>query len=101
MYTFQDHWRMIAQENVTLVVTTCKEIEELRPKCNHYWPFNLETLPSVRDGQKKLEHWQAGMQSVNIEVTQPDPDILLSDTLVLRKMLLTDNDLGISNRPVY
>ena len=56
MYTFKDHWRMIAQENVTLIVTTCKEIEELRPKCNHYWPFDPETLHKVRDGQKKLEH---------------------------------------------
>ena len=26
--TFQDFWRMVAQENVTLIVTTCNTVEK-------------------------------------------------------------------------
>jgi len=32
--TFQDFWRMIAQENVTLIVTTCNITEKGRSKCH-------------------------------------------------------------------
>ena len=98
--TFMDHWRMIAQENVTLIVTTCKEVEQLRPKCFHYWPFEPELECQTRSGESKYATWQEGMQSHNMEVTRAAPDVQLADGLILRKLLLTDRDLGVSGRQI-
>ena len=36
--TFTDFWRMVSQENVTLIVTTCNVYEQRRPKCHQFWP---------------------------------------------------------------
>ena len=40
--TIQDVWRMIAQENVTLIVTTCNVVEKGRAKCAHFWPLSAD-----------------------------------------------------------
>lgn len=36
--TFTDFWRMVAQENVTLIVTTVNVMEKGQPKCFQFWP---------------------------------------------------------------
>ena len=36
--TWPDLWRMIAQENVTLIVTTCNTVEKGSKKCHRFWP---------------------------------------------------------------
>ena len=61
--TFQDFWRMIAQENVTLIVTTCNITEKGRSKCHQFWP-------PVEGNQKPA--WEAAIQSVNISVEPVD-----------------------------
>ena len=33
-HTFMDFWRMVSQENVTLIVTTCNVFEKRQPKCH-------------------------------------------------------------------
>lgn len=35
--TINDFWRMIAQERVALIVTTCNLKEGSRPKCEKFW----------------------------------------------------------------
>ena len=36
--TSSDLWRMISQENVTLIVTTCNTVEKGSKKCFRFWP---------------------------------------------------------------
>ena len=36
--TYPDLWRMVSQENVTLIVTTCNVVENGRSKCHQFWP---------------------------------------------------------------
>ena len=36
--TYPELWRMVAQENVTLIVTTCNTIEKGSHKCHRFWP---------------------------------------------------------------
>ena len=36
--TYTDFWRMVSQENVTLIVTTCNTVERNRSKCHKFWP---------------------------------------------------------------
>ena len=36
--TVADFWRMISQENVQMIVTTCRLKEGNRPKCEQFWP---------------------------------------------------------------
>jgi protein tyrosine phosphatase len=36
--TVDSFWRMIVQENVTLIVSVCKLAEGGRIKCHKYWP---------------------------------------------------------------
>ena len=50
--TFQDFWRMVSQENVTLIVTTCNVVEKNRPKCHQFWPPNHPN---------HVNHWEQGM----------------------------------------
>ena len=38
--TFQDFWRMVSQENVTLIVMLCNVVEKNMHKCHQYWPPN-------------------------------------------------------------
>jgi protein tyrosine phosphatase len=33
-----DFWRMVAEQNVTLIVTTCRLKEGGRAKCAKFWP---------------------------------------------------------------
>lgn len=40
--TIYDFWHMICQENVTLIVTTCKLVEGVRPKCEQFWPGDAD-----------------------------------------------------------
>ena len=89
--TFQDIWRMIAQENVTLIVTTCNLEEKGRSKCHQFWP--------PVHGNQALA-WEAAMRSVNITVEPSGEPILLTPFLILRKFSLTDSDLGIGAREV-
>lgn len=97
--TFPDLWRMVSQENVTLIVTTCNVYEAKRPKCHHFWPLEAEDSQNPQ-AQFHTEHWQAGMQSVGISVQLSGPTIQLTPNLYLRKFKLTDNDLGITDREI-
>jgi len=36
--TYTDFWRMVSQENVTLIVTTCGLVEKNTVKCHQFWP---------------------------------------------------------------
>lgn len=36
--TTDDFWQMILEQNVTMVVSTCKTVELGRKKCNQFWP---------------------------------------------------------------
>ena len=40
--TFVDFWRMVSQENVTLIVTTCNLKEKGRTKCHKFWPAEYD-----------------------------------------------------------
>ncbi len=48
--THTDFWRMVAQENVTLIVTTCNVTEKGRPKCHHFWPLSEAEKASTEGG---------------------------------------------------
>jgi protein tyrosine phosphatase len=38
-----DHfWQMIIENNVTLIVSTCKLVEDKREKCNRFWPAKTQ-----------------------------------------------------------
>lgn len=41
--TTNDFWQMIIENNVTLVVSTCKIQENGRAKCNQFWPSKNQT----------------------------------------------------------
>ena len=37
-----DHlWQMILEQNVTMIISTCKTKEGGRAKCNQFWPQNV------------------------------------------------------------
>jgi protein tyrosine phosphatase len=40
--TISDFWRMVAQEDVRMIVTVCKLKEGGRTKCELYWPNDSE-----------------------------------------------------------
>ena len=46
------------------------------------------------------EQWQDELQAVNISVQMTAPAVQLTDSLILRKFTLTDNDLGITSREI-
>ena len=38
-----DHfWQMIIEQNVTMIISTCKTKEAGRAKCNRFWPDSNE-----------------------------------------------------------
>ena len=47
--TYTDFWRMVSQENVTLIVTTCKEVENGRHKCHKFWPSDVGDMEFQSD----------------------------------------------------
>lgn len=73
---------MICQENVTLIVTTCKLVEGPRPKCEQFWPGEV--------GDKVAQHI-ANARDITVE---PIETTLLTDHLVLRKFKVTDKVFG-------
>ena len=40
--TVFDFWRMVTQERVGLIVTTCNLVEGTRTKCEQFWPYQSE-----------------------------------------------------------
>lgn len=48
--TYSDFWRMVSQENVTLIVTTCNVVENGRSKCHEFWPNDMQ------EGSKLWNH---------------------------------------------
>ena len=70
--TFVDFWRMIAQENVTLVVTTCNLVEKMRSKCHRFWPEEpqLDSPPSIANEKDYEERMSA--VGLSVEVSQPE-----------------------------
>lgn len=42
--TIKDFWRMIRQQNVSLILMLCRLEEGGRPKCDQYWPDHNESL---------------------------------------------------------
>lgn len=73
--TVVDFWRMIVQENVSLVISVCNLFEDNRPKCEKYWPDDKETVRHLK--------------SSGIVVT-PSSIEQLSQHLTLRKMIVDD-----------
>lgn len=55
--TYTDFWRMVSQENVTLIVTTCNTVEKGRPKCHHFWPMDPEQINSAAS-RANAAFWQ-------------------------------------------
>ena len=96
--TYVDFWRMISQENVTLIVTTCNLKEKMRTKCHRFWPAEPEANNPVSIANEKdyVERMEAA--GLNVEISQPDVE--LTPHLVLRRFKLTDTALGISDREV-
>ena len=58
--TFEDLWRMVSQENVTLIVTTCNVVEKHQSKCHHFWPLSEADAATVQ-GQMFTAHWEAAL----------------------------------------
>jgi protein tyrosine phosphatase len=81
--TFVDFWRMISEQNVTLVVSTCKLIEKMRPKCHQFWPnFPDNSNQSDADYAQQLA-------AVGISVTALEP-VQLTRYLFVRRFKLSD-----------
>jgi protein tyrosine phosphatase len=72
--TVDDFWRMIFEQNVTLVVSVCRLSEGGRSKCHKYWPEGSSTTdPSFKNLMRP------GMVVNQINSTS------LGDTLELRE----------------
>lgn len=78
--TIQDFWRMIWEQNSTIIVMLTKEVENTKPKCARYWP---------EDGQSELHG--------RFRVTQENTETV--GEVVIRTMLLEDTRDGL-NRTV-
>jgi len=63
---------MIVQENVTLIVSTCKLVEGKRAKCEMFWPDS-----------KQQDQFQENLDK-GMKVTRVKEDQALSSTLTLR-----------------
>lgn len=52
-----DHfWQMIVENNVTMIVSTCKLEEQGRAKCNQFWPKKTEAQFNVSQDDKNPEY---------------------------------------------
>jgi len=69
--TIDDFWRMVWEQNSTIVVMLTKEVENTKPKCARYWP---------EEGQSE----QHGRFRVTLENTETVGEV------VIRTMLLED-----------
>lgn len=52
--TLDDFWQMIWECNVSVIVMACNEIESGKPKCELYWPQQLNTSQSYGNFQVTL-----------------------------------------------
>ena len=89
--TYMDLWRMVSQENVTLIVTTCNVVEKRTPKCHQFWP------PVHTNIQAEFDE---GLSNVGITVQPSGETIQITEHLFLRKFTMTDSDLGITSREI-
>lgn len=80
--TFGDFWRMVWEQNSSIVVMLTKEIESGKLKCDHYWPEINEPLV-------------AG----NFKVTMSDAEEVQKSELIERKLTITNN-LTNESRPI-
>lgn len=48
--TTDDFWRMIWQENVTVIVMLTLDMEALKVKCHRYWPDSVDVPIDVCNG---------------------------------------------------
>jgi protein tyrosine phosphatase len=78
--TIQDFWRMIWEQNSTIIVMLTKEVENTKPKCSRYWP---------EEGQSE----QHGRFRISLENTETVGEV------VIRTMLIEDTRDG-PNRTV-
>ena len=93
--TYPDLWRMVAQENVTLIVTTCNTTEKGSRKCHRFWPNDSNQFEFSNDTDLNDT-----MRNYGIEVTSSGANQNLTDHLILRSITLTDHKLGISGRKI-
>jgi len=77
--TVYDFWRMIVQENVTLVVSTCNLIEDGRSKCEKFWPSDCTELKHLKD------------TGIKVSLNGSEQ---LSPTLTLRTFIVDDPATG-------
>ena len=89
---------MAAQENVTLIVTTCNLKEKGRTKCHQFWP--LEKEPETPVEVANVKFYNEDLQKVGISVVNDGPQVNLTPNLFIRKFKLTDTCLGIKDRVV-
>lgn len=65
--TIEHVWRMILQENVTLVVSTCSLFENGRAKCEKFWPDNTNPAFKFNHAPPGVSVWKSAEDQQLIE----------------------------------
>ena len=96
--TTEDFWRMISEQNVTLIVTTCKVYENGRMKCNKFWidPYEEKSM-QVNSSDASL---QKELEFVGLTLKPDKEELEISEHLTVRKYYLSDSVLGYTDRLV-
>ena len=82
--TIGSFWCMVAEQNATFIITTCKLKEMGRVKCEKFWP----------DKGSSLETKVAGLTVQCIESKELVKDKQIGSVLVQRTFLLSDKATG-------
>lgn len=93
--TVPDLWRMIVQENVTLIVSTCNTVEKGSQKCHRFWPSEEGEFEFAESTDLN-----SALGAYGIHVESSGPTVNFSEHLVMRRMKVSDSQLGIENREV-